>query len=99
MVTDQYQGSWKVNTPSSHCEQERINNLSTITRLAAWDLGPAYYQNHAETNPECFVCSEPINEEQHCEGCGEGVCSSHTHRINHQSYCQWCASDVRNGRG
>jgi hypothetical protein len=70
----------------------------TSTNVAAWRIGPAYYQTHVETNPECFVCSEPINEEQFCEGCGEGTCSSHSTRIKHQSFCQWCAIDAEQGR-
>jgi hypothetical protein len=40
----------------------------SATNLNHWALGPAYYQNLEETNPECFVCSEPINEEAFCQG-------------------------------
>lgn len=70
----------------------------STTNLAYWTLGPAYYQTHAEENPECFVCGESISGEQYCEGCGQSICASHTYSVNHVAYCQWCASDAKQGR-
>jgi hypothetical protein len=70
----------------------------STTRLAYWSLGPAYYQTHPEENPECFVCAEPIDESQHCEGCGSGICGAHSHHIRHVAFCQWCFADAKQGR-
>jgi hypothetical protein len=67
------------------------------TNLACWTLGPAYYQNLEETNPECFVCSEPISGEAFCQGCGSGICAEHTTEIHHVAHCSWCASDAKRG--
>jgi hypothetical protein len=68
------------------------------TNLACWTLGPAYYQTHAEENPECFVCGEQVPEDRFCDGCGSSICSSHSHHIHHVAHCQWCFDDAKQGR-
>jgi hypothetical protein len=70
----------------------------SVTNLACWTLGPAYHHSASTEQPNCLSCSAQVTEEQFCDGCGRGVCTTHTHRIDHIAYCSYCADDARKGR-
>jgi hypothetical protein len=70
----------------------------SVTNLACWTLGPQYHHSVSDEQLKCLNCSSPVTDDQFCEGCGQGLCSSCRVLVDHEPHCRWCAADARKGR-